>query len=178
VTESSINQTPGGPEVVAEGPRDDQIIRRLPLLKVLPLVAIGGGIGAVARWGVQEASVHLGGALTVSLLIVNLLGSFMLGIVFARLDTRFPSLLDIDLPPGFEPGRRPMHPVLTAAVIGGGLGAFTTYSTLCLEVIRLWQAGEIVSATLLISLSLILGPLAVAIGVRVGHRSHPAVRGR
>jgi len=161
-----------------ESPSDEQLIRKLSIVKILPLVAIGGALGAVARWGVQELSIHLGGALAISLLIVNLLGSFMLGVVFTRLDTRFPSLLDIDLPPGFEPGRRPMHPVLTAAVIGGGLGAFTTYSTLCLEVIRLWQAGEIVSATLLISLSLILGPLAVAIGVRVGHRSHPAVRGR
>jgi len=161
-----------------ESPSDEQLIRKLSIVKILPLVAIGGALGAVARWGVQELSIHLGGALAISLLIVNLLGSFMLGVVFTRLDTRFPSLLDIDLPPGFEPGRRPMHPVLTAAVIGGGLGAFTTYSTLCLEVIRLWQAGEIVSATLLISLSLILGPIAVAIGVRVGHRSHPAVRGR
>ena len=114
--------------------------------------------------------------MTVSLLIVNLLGSFMLGVVFTRLDTRYPSLLDIDLPPGFEPGRNPVHPVLTAAVVGGGLGAFTTYSTLCLEFIRLWQAGSTGSAIILIGLSLILGPIAVAIGVRVGHRSHPAVR--
>jgi hypothetical protein len=30
---------------------------------------------------------------------------------------------------------------------------------------------------MLIGLSLVLGPLAIAIGVRVGHRSHPAVRG-
>lgn len=176
MTDPPMDQVRSVSSAEAESPRDDQLVRRLPIFKILPLVAIGGGLGAVARWGVQELSSHLGGALTVSLLIVNLLGSFMLGVVFTRLDTRYPSLLDIDLPPGFEPGRHPVHPVLTAAVVGGGLGAFTTYSALCLEFIRLWQAGHTGSAMLLMGLSLILGPIAVAMGVRFGHRTHPAVR--
>lgn len=154
------------------------LVRRLSIISLLPLVAIGGAVGGVARWGVQNLAIELGGAMAGALLLINLLGSFLLGYVFTRIDARFPSLIDIDLPPGYEPGRRPAHPILAAAVIGGLLGAFTTYSSLCLEVIRLWDDGSRWSAVMLIGLSLALGPAAIAIGVRVGHRSHPAVRGR
>ena len=154
------------------------LVRRLSIVSLLPLVAIGGAVGAVARWGVQHLAIELGGAMVGALLLVNLLGSFLLGYVFTRIDARYPSLIDIDLPPGYEPGRRPAHPILAAAVIGGSLGAFTTYSSLCLEVIRLWDDGSPWSAVMLIGLSLALGPAAIAIGVRVGRRSHPAVRGR
>lgn len=152
------------------------LVRRLSILSLLPLVAIGGAVGAVARWGVQHLTIEFGGALPGALLLVNLLGSLLLGFVFTRVDARFPSLIDIDLPPGYEPGRRPVHPVLAAMVMGGSLGAFTTYSSLCLEVIQLWQEGSTWSAATLLVASLVLGPLAIAVGVRVGHRSHPAVR--
>ena len=118
------------------------LVRRLSIVSLLPLVAIGGAVGAVARWGVQHLAIELGGAMVGALLLVNLLGSFLLGYVFTRIDARYPSLIDIDLPPGYEPGRRPAHPILAAAVIGGSLGAFTTYSSLCLEVIRLWDDGN------------------------------------
>lgn len=154
------------------------LVRRLSIFSLLPLVAIGGAVGAVMRWGVQHLAIELGGAMVGALLFVNLLGSFLLGYLFTRVDARFPSLIDIDLPPGYEPGRHPVHPVLAAAVIGGSLGAFTTYSSLCLEVIRLWDDGSPWSAVMLIGVSLVLGPVAIAIGVRIGHRSHPAVRGR
>ena len=164
------------PDSAGQADVEAGLVRRLSIFSLLPLVAIGGAVGAVARWGVQHLTIELGGAMVGALLLVNLLGSLLLGILFTRLDSRFPSLIDIDLPPGYEPGRRPIHPILVAAVMGGSLGAFTTYSSLCLEVIRLWGDGSPWSAVVLIGASVVLGPVAIAIGVAIGHRSHPAVR--
>ncbi|MAD20119.1 MAG: hypothetical protein CMJ52_07990 [Planctomycetaceae bacterium] len=173
---------PTGPGTDPNPPRqadaEARLVRRLSLPSLLPLVAIGGGVGALARWGVQHLTIDLGGAIPAALLVVNLAGSLLLGMLFTRLDSRYPSLIDIDLPPGYEPGRHPVHPILAAAVVGGSLGAFTTYSALCFEVIRLWNSGSPWSAAILLVASLALGPAAIAIGVRIGHRSHPAVRGR
>ena len=166
------------PDPPGQAHLEARLVRRLSIFSLLPLVAIGGAVGAVARWGVQHLTLDLGGAMVGALLLVNLLGSLLLGILFARVDSRFPSLLDIDLPPGYEPGRRPIHPILVAAVMGGSLGAFTTYSSLCLEVIRLWDQGSPWSAVVLIGASLALGPVAIVVGVAIGRRSHPAMRGR
>ena len=47
------------------------------------LVAIGGSVGASLRWGGEQLVPAMGGSITQAILVVNLLGAFMLGYVFA-----------------------------------------------------------------------------------------------
>ncbi|MEM9256642.1 MAG: fluoride efflux transporter CrcB [Pseudomonadota bacterium] len=99
-------------------------------MKYLAFIALGGAGGAVARYllatwvhGLWEGRVPLG------TLLVNMLGSFAIGIVFVLVTER--ELLHSD-----------WHSV----VVVGFLGAFTTFSTFSLETISLMEAGHTVHA--------------------------------
>lgn len=135
---------------------------------ILVLASIGGSLGALLRWGGDLLVPHLGGPLWVAILLINLLGAFIMGIVFTRLDTRFPELSDIDIPLDRLPGSLRSHGFFTAFFVLGGLGAFTTYSSFCLRVIELVQQSRYLDASLLTVLSIVLGPLALWAGFVVG----------
>lgn len=86
-----------------------------PSIEPTILVAIGGSLGAMARYGVD---VTLPSAL-VATLLVNVLGSFALGVVF------------------FGNRRRNLlSDRLTVLVATGGISSFTTYSTFVIDAIR------------------------------------------
>ena len=86
------------------------------------VVGLGGGIGAVLRFWVSENFAFPFGTLA-----VNVLGSFLIGIVFAIALHRF--------------GER-----LSLFVVTGILGGFTTFSTFSLDVLKLFQADKIAFA--------------------------------
>jgi CrcB protein len=132
------------------------------------LVAGGGAIGASARVGIELAVEQFGGSPIVWLLIVNLLGSFILGIAFARLDPRATDALDLELPIADLPGARRHHPIVGAFIATGLCGALTTYSSLSETLAELWTAGERLQPAMLVTLSLALGPAAIAVGIRIG----------
>lgn len=85
----------------------------------LIFVAAGGFIGAIARYHLAELLNRENG-LPKGTLIVNLVGSFVAGILFG-----------MDLPLLWK-----------SLFIAGVLGAFTTYSTLHKEMIDLWKADR------------------------------------
>jgi len=85
-------------------------------------VAVGGALGALARWqlaGIVQRA--LGGAFPWGTLVVNALGSFLLGFLFVWLLERSAS--------------ESLRLLLTV----GFLGAFTTFSTFSLETVRLFE---------------------------------------
>ena len=142
-------------------------------LMLLVLVACGGALGAGMRSVAAESTIDAGGSATAWLLGVNLLGSFVLGAAFVRLDSRAPKILDIsdiEVPATELPGARAHHPIVAAFLAVGFCGALTTWSSLAHESVRLWMAGEPVSAILLLGPSVLLGPVAVAFGARVAAR--------
>jgi CrcB protein len=143
---------------------------KLHLGWILALAFIGGAFGALLRWGGDLLVPHLGGPLWVAILLINLLGAFTMGIVFTRLDTRFPELSDIEIPLDRLPGALRSHGFFTALFVIGGLGAFTTYSSFCLRVIELVQESRYLDASLLTVLSIALGPLAVWAGFVSGRK--------
>jgi CrcB protein len=115
------------------------------------LVAIGAAVGAPARYLLDRAvqSRHLGtwpwGTMT-----VNVLGSFVLGLVAAAFRAAGPD-------------------AAVTALIGTGLcGALTTYSTLGYEVVRLAGTGRGRDAWLTIGVSTFAGVGAAALGWSVG----------
>jgi CrcB protein len=119
--------------------------RRLSFeLRELVLVAIGAVPGALLRWqsGVQLGP-HLGGSAGADLL-VNLVGSFVLGFLAGPIPRRTSLLLLLGI---------------------GFCGCLTTFSSWMLDVAKLIQAGKPLWGCLLIVGSLVLGLLSAAGGL-------------
>jgi CrcB protein len=118
----------------------------------LVLIAAGGGAGAVARYLVDAAVLdRFGGAFPLGIVIVNLRGAFVLGLLAALVVDR--GILPADL---------------RAPLIVGFLGAYTTFSTLMLDSWRLIEAGLPVLGLLNLIGSVVLGVVAVVAGLWLG----------
>jgi len=118
-------------------------------LKELALVGCGAVPGAWLRW---QSGVHLGpvlGGTAVSDLLVNLIGSLLLG---------------------FLAGPMPRRPSLLLLLGIGFCGCLTTFSSWMLDVVKLLQAGQPVFGLLLIVVSLLLGLACAAAGFQLSRR--------
>ena len=118
----------------------------------LVLIAAGGAAGAVARYLVDNAVLdRFPGAFPLGILVVNLTGAFLLGLLAALIIER--GLLPSDL-------RSPL--------IVGFLGAYTTFSTLMLDSWRLVEDGlPLLGAANLVG-SMVLGVVALGAGLWLG----------
>jgi CrcB protein len=122
----------------------------------LVLVGIGGFAGAIARRVMDLwVSDRAGSAFPFGTLVINLSGSFLLGLLFAWATER-------DVLPASIRG-----PVLI-----GFIGAYTTFSTWMLESWRLVEDGAWGLAVLNLAGSVALGLVAVVAGLALG-RSLP-----
>jgi len=109
-------------------------------------IAAGGALGAVARYlvtlGTNQWMLKTGGHLPMGTLLVNVLGSFLFGLLLMLLlklhDTQ--TLMRLFLLTGF-------------------LGSFTTFSTFSFETVALLQSGHTVTALVSIAANL-LGALS------------------
>ena len=118
----------------------------------LLLVGLGGFAGAVARWLVDGwVSERNPTAFPFGTLVVNLTGSFLLGVLFAWVIER--NVLPADV---------------RAPVMIGFIGAYTTFSTFMLESWRLVEDGAWALATANLVGSVVLGLVAVVAGLAVG----------
>jgi fluoride exporter len=118
----------------------------------LILVGLGGFAGAVTRYVVDGAIAERStGAFPWGTLVVNLSGSFVLGLLFAITTER--AILPAEI----------RGPVLI-----GFIGAYTTFSTYVLESWRLVESGAVGLALANLLGSLVLGMVAVVAGLAVG----------
>lgn len=112
-------------------------------------VAAGGALGAVARFLVSFGAGYLFGyGFPFGTLIVNVLGSFALG-VFIEAST-------LAWSPSAE---------VRAFVMVGVLGAFTTFSTFSLDAVTLWTRGDLVPAIMYLAGSVLFGIMGFITGM-------------
>ena len=110
------------------------------------LAALGGVLGALARWALAEVLPSPGGWPWATLL-VNLTGCLLIGVLIAVLAAR-----------SSEPAWA--RPLLGVGVLGG----YTTYSTFAVEVVRLVDDGAPLLAAGYVLVSVLGGVAAVALG--------------
>lgn len=124
------------------------------MLRDIIYIGIGSGIGGILRYLFSYLPLPSGMAnsLPIHTMTANVIGALLLGTLTGWLVTR----PDIST-----------H--LRLALTVGLCGGFTTYSTFALESWRLIDKGYLLSALLYISLSLLLGTIAVWGGVLLGH---------
>ncbi len=117
-----------------------------PLMRVF-LVALGGALGALTRYGVGLASIHFAEAgLPVGTWVVNGLGCLVIGLALPLVVDERARLL----------------------LIVGGLGSFTTFSTYSADTVLLWEAGRRGLAVGNALGSVVVGVVCVAIGLAIG----------
>ena len=115
-------------------------------------IGVAGSLGALARYGLEGAVARRSpGAFPWGTFVVNVSGSFLIGLLFTVLTERWLAA-----------------PWLRSSLTIGLLGAYTTFSTLSFESYRLLEDGAygIAAANLFGSLAAGLG--AVYAGVVVG----------
>jgi len=113
-------------------------------LRELLLVGLGAIPGALLRW---QSAVQLGpwlGGSAGADLLVNVVGSFVLG---------------------FLAGPIPRRTGLVLLVGIGFCGSLTTFSSWILDVVKLLEAGQPLGAGLLVLVSLLLGLAAAGLGL-------------
>jgi CrcB protein len=121
---------------------------------MLQLIAIaaGGALGALARYGMSSAVyAWLGRGFPWGTLAVNLLGSFLMGLLFVLLIERLS-----------------WAPEWRGAILIGFLGAFTTFSTFSIETLNLLEEGAMLTAFLNMLVSVWLCILVCWAGVILG----------
>lgn len=116
------------------------------MLKTILVIACAGAVGALCRYGMVNL---IGGRyFPWGTLVVNVLGSFLMGLCFVLILER--GLL----PETYKP-----------LLMTGFLGAFTTYSAFSLEAWQLLDRGELFSALAYIIGTALLCIFALFIGV-------------
>lgn len=114
-------------------------------------VFAGGSLGALARWGVATALAASPTAFPIATFIVNTTGAFGLGLTAILLTERL------------RPSR------YARSLIGiGFFGAYTTFSTMAVEGVRLIDAGRAGTALTYWLLTLFAGQMAGVYGMWLG----------
>ena len=117
-------------------------------------IAAGGAVGALMRFWVSTGVYNLlGRGFPYGTLVVNVLGSLVMGFLYVL-------LLD----------RMTVAPEVRAALLVGFLGAFTTFSTFSIETLNLLEQADFLKAGLNITISVVACVMACWLGVQLGRQ--------
>ncbi len=116
-------------------------------LDVLAVIAAGGVVGSLARWGIASALPHHGTAYPWATFWENVTGCLLLGVLMWF-------VVEV-----WIVGRY-VRPFLGIGVLGG----YTTFSTFSVETVGLLRDGAAVTAGVYVVASLLAGLLAVRVG--------------
>ena len=115
------------------------------------LVAAGGALGAMSRYGVDRAVNGIFGTTVLGTFAVNISGSFLLGLLVAA-----------------GAGRMGVPDEARAFAAVGFLGSYTTFSTLTVASVQLAGDGDWFRAAVNVIGSIVVGVIAAFAGILVG----------
>lgn len=118
---------------------------------LLGAVATGGVVGSLGRYGVGLTLPHAAGTFPWSTVVVNVTGSMAMGLLVV-----------------WVLSMREPHPWLRPFLGVGVLGGWTTFSTYALDIHALATAGRGPAAMAYLVASLVVGLVAVGLGISVG----------
>ena len=117
---------------------------------LLLAIALAGGAGAVARYGVATLAMRAAPTFPYATLAVNVLGSFLLGLLMR---------VGMDATHGFG-----ATSTVRLALTIGFCGGFTTFSTFSAETVLLLESGSYGRAATYVVASVGLSLVALALG--------------
>ena len=122
-------------------------------MKQILAVGLGGFVGSITRYSLGKWILKMSnGFFPFQTILINVIGCFMIGLLTPKIEA-------------FSSNRL----FLSEFVLIGLLGGFTTFSAFGLEVIFLFKQNQIFYAGIYIVSSLILGCLAVYIGLLINY---------
>ncbi|MEW2504759.1 fluoride efflux transporter CrcB [Amycolatopsis sp. CA-161197] len=134
--------------------------RRMPLWRrtavrehapVLVVIALGGGLGALARYGVAELLPTAPGHFPLATFLINITGCFLIGVLMVAITEAWTA-------------NRLVRPFLGIGILGG----YTTFSTYVVEIHGLLRPGTVglafgyLAGTLVAALLAVVGGMALA----------------
>lgn len=118
-------------------------------MKIIFLIGTGGFLGSISRYLLHKLiSEYFPGTFPVGTLVVNLLGCFLIGIIYG-----FAAKADI------------LSHEMRMLLAVGFCGSFTTFSTFAYEKLYLLQGNALLQAIIYAALSMVLGVLLVFAGI-------------
>ena len=117
------------------------------------LIALGGASGAITRYSIHRLTIYFGIENIVGTFMVNISGSFVLGILIS-----------------VSTYKLNFSNTVRDAITIGFIGSYTTFSTLAVTSLSLWQSGQDVKASLNVILSIIFGLIAAYAGFQIGNQ--------
>lgn len=118
-------------------------------------IAVGGALGSVLRFALNEAvSARFGRAFPWGTLSINVIGSFLIGVLAIILVERWD-----------------VSPAVRLGLMVGVLGGFTTFSSFSLEVVQLLQNGALLRALMYVVASVMVCVVAAAFGIHLARMS-------
>ena len=112
-------------------------------------VGAGGALGAMARYAVAAQALHfMGPHFPWGTLIVNVVGSLLIGVLAEALALRFS-----------------ITPEMRVFLVTGFLGGFTTFSAFSLDVVNMAERGDMLNAAVYVMASVTLSIGALLLGL-------------
>ena len=120
-------------------------------MKVLLAVAIGGAIGAIARFQLSQSFIKsFSGDFIYNIMVANIVGCFLMGVCY--------EFMNLKMNVGLE---------WRAFFMVGILGAFTTFSSFALDVFILVERGNFLNASMYILSSVVFSIVGLFVGIYI-----------
>ena len=120
-------------------------------MKVLLAVAVGGAIGAIARFQLSQSFIKsFSGDFIYNIMVANIVGCFLMGVCY--------EFMNLKMNVGAE---------WRAFFMVGVLGAFTTFSSFALDVFILVERGNFLNAGMYILSSVLFSIFGLFVGIYI-----------